>query len=315
MACGSEPGRRYNPLFIYGGVGLGKTHIVNAIGHAIIQRNPRARILYVSAERFTNEFIWSLQNHEINSFRKRYRTDCEVLLMDDIQFLAGREQTQEEFFHTFNALYMQAKQIILTADRKPEQMGNIKDRLISRFMGGLTVDIQLPNYEMRLAILKQKCQRDGCEVGEKELDLIASQVQSNTRELEGSLIQIIARAKTANQPITTDFISDFFGVKRKEQLTNITPKKILSEVAKTSELRIKDITGQSRKAPITKARQIAMYLMRKDLELPLIHIGKLFGDRDHTTVMHSVDKIERMFTTNQELRHEVSSLRTTLFRQ
>ena len=309
-----NPGQTYNPLFVYGGVGVGKTHLMQAIGHTLISRNPEIKVLYANAETFTNDLVASLQNKTTQNFKKKYRqVDC--LLIDDIQFIAGKEYSQEEFFHTFNSLYMSGKQIILTADRRPEEMAKLEARLISRFMGGLTVDIQSPDYEMRMAILKQKCAQKQKKIKEEVLNFIADQMETNARELEGILIQITSQAEANQEEIDLEFVRRFFGIKKKTQIREVTPQKIVSTVAKTSGFRVKDLLGDSRKAPLVKARHIAMYLLRKDLELPLMKIGEMFSNRDHTTVMYATDKIERFFTTNQELRHEVMSARNLLFKQ
>lgn len=310
----NNPGKAYNPFFIYGGVGVGKTHLMQAIGHAICQKHPDFKIIYTPAETFTNDLIASLRDKTVQNFKKKYR-EIDGLLIDDIQFIAGKEYSQEEFFHTFNSLYMSGKQIILTADRRPEEMAKVEDRLISRFLGGLTVDIQSPDYEMRIAILKQKCAQREKEVKEEVLDFIANQVESNARELEGILIQILTQSEATQTEIDLDFVRKFFGFKKKEKIRKITPQTVLFQVAKSSGFKTKDLIGLSRKAPLVKARHLAMYLLRNDLELPLMKIGEIFGNRDHTTVIHATEKVERLFTNNQDLRHEVMNLRSSLFKQ
>jgi len=310
----TNPGKAYNPFFIYGGVGVGKTHLMQAIGHALGDHFPKFKILYAPAETFTNNLIASLQDKTTQKFKKKYR-EVDVLLIDDIQFIAGKEYSQEEFFHTFNSLYMTGKQIVLTADRRPEEIAKIEDRLISRFLGGLTVDIQPPDYEMRMAILKQKCRQREKEIKEEVLDFVANQVESNARELEGTLIQILTQAEANQTEISLDFVRNFFGLKKKDKIKKITPQTILSTVAKLTGFKIKDLIGSSRKAPLVRARHMAMYLLRNDLELPLMRVGEIFGGRDHTTVMHASDKIEHLFSTNQDLRHEVMSIRNSLFKQ
>lgn len=310
----NDPGKAYNPFFIYGGVGVGKTHLMQAIGHEISNQTPETRVLYVTAETFTNNLIASLQNKTTQKFKEKYRK-VDVLLIDDIQFIAGKEYSQEEFFHTFNALYMKGKQIILTADRRPEEMARVEERLISRFLGGLTVDIQLPDYEMRVAILKQKCREKGKTVKEEILDFVASQVESNTRELEGTLMQILTRAEATGEEINLNWVRGFFGLKKEQQIKKVTPQRVVSLVAKSNGFRVSELTGNSRKAPLVKARHLAMYLLRNDLELPLMRIGEMFGNRDHTTVMHATDKMERQFLANQGLRQELMGLRNNLFKQ
>ncbi|HUW21196.1 MAG TPA: chromosomal replication initiator protein DnaA [Candidatus Bathyarchaeia archaeon] len=310
----TKPGKAYNPFFIYGGVGVGKTHLMQAIGHAITNQFPSFKIIYAPAETFTNNLISSLQNKTIQSFKKKYR-EVDVLLIDDIQFIAGKEYSQEEFFHTFNALYMNGKQVVLTADRRPEEIAKIEERLISRFLGGLTVDVQQPDYEMRMAILKQKCQQREKQVNEEVLDFIANQVESNARELEGILTQILAQAEAVKTEIGLDFVRKFFGLKKIDKIKKITAQQVLSIVSKSTGFKTNDLIGTSRKASLVKARHMAMYLIRKDLGLPLMKTGEIFGNRDHTTIMHATDKMERLFTTNQDIRHEIMSLRNNLFKQ
>ncbi|MFC1789889.1 chromosomal replication initiator protein DnaA [Patescibacteria group bacterium] len=309
-----NPGQAYNPFFIYGGVGVGKTHLMQAIGFEIWQQNQSAKVLYATAETFTTQLIASLQEKTVQKFKKKYR-EVDVFLVDDIQFIAGKEYSQEEFFHTFNSLYMRGKQIVLTADRRPEEIGQIEDRLISRFLGGLTVDVQAPDYEMRMAILKQKSRHRNKQVKEEVLDFIANQVESNARELEGTLIQVITQAETNQQELNLEFTKNFFGIKKKSQIRKITPQRIIAQVAKKNGFKIKELVGPSRKAPLIKARHIAMYLLRNDLELPLVKIGQIFANRDHTTVMHATEKIDRLFANNQELRHEIMSVRNIVFKQ
>jgi len=305
-----NPGQTYNPFFVWGGVGVGKTHLIQAIGNAIAQEYPQFKILYATAETFTNELVDALQNKTITKFKRKYR-QCDVLLVDDIQFIAGKEYSQEEFFHTFNSLYLSGKQIILTSDRKPEEISPLEDRLISRFMGGLTVDIQPPDYEMRLAILKQKAREKDFPVPEDVLSFLAETIESNAREIEGALFQLIIRAQSEHQEINLDFARQFLGL-RKKATKKILPRSVLAKTARYFSFKTNDLCGKSRKAELVTARHIAMYLLRKDLGLPLIKIGQLLGGKDHTSVLYAIEKIEREFSTNQNLRHQITAIRNNL---
>ncbi len=304
-----NPGRKYNPLFIYGGVGLGKTHLMHAIGHALLDKYPDFTILYVSAETFVNDLISSLKSKKTPAFKKRYRS-CDVLLVDDIQFISGKESTQEEFFHTFNELYMAEKQIILTSDRPPNEIPRIEDRLTSRFLGGLTVDIQPPDLEMRLGILQQKIKNLGIRAENEALELIAEKITSNVRELEGELKKILATAEIKKQDITAELVREFFGQEKTgfSRSKRVRPTSIISRTAKYYELSGSEIRGKSRKAPIVHARHMAMYLLKTELELPLEKIGDLFGGRDHTTVMHGVEKIRLMAARDEKVKRELKDV-------
>jgi len=304
------PGNAYNPFFIWGGVGMGKTHLIQAIGNAITEQHPQLKVLYVAAETFTNELVHALQNKSITKFKEKYRTR-DVLLVDDIQFIAGKEYSQEEFFHTFNSLYLSGHQIILTSDRKPEEIQPLEDRLISRFMGGLTVDIQPPDFEMRLAILKQKSKERNISVPEETLSFLAETIKSNARELEGALFQLINKAQSNNQEITPETARTLFGFKKK-QTRRISSRSVLAKTARYFSFKTKDLCGKSRKAEIVIARHVAMYVLRKDLNLPLIKIGELLGGKDHTTVIYAIKKIEQQFSVNQNLRHQIATIRKNL---
>jgi len=292
VAAASSRTRRYNPLFIYGGVGLGKTHLVNAVGHRALEDNPGLRILFLSAERFTNEFIWALQNHRINEFRERYRNGCDVLLMDDIQFLAGREQTQEEFFHTFNALYHADRQIVVTSDVYPQQIPEMEERLISRFQWGLVADIQAPELDTRIAILKAKAEQEHILLGDDVALFLAQIVKSNVRELEGTLLRLAVKAELGERPIDLEFA--------KEALRGVLPK---SETATTVEdiqravcdyfsIRLADLKSHRRHRAVSFPRMVAMYLCRQRLGTSFPELGDRFGGKDHTTVMSAVRKID-----------------------
>ena len=300
VACGSDPGSRYNPLFIYGGVGLGKTHLVNAIGHAIGQRNPRSRILYVSAEQFTNEFIWSLQNHQINTFRERYRRQCDVLLMDDIQFLAGREQTQEEFFHTFNALYHSDKQIVVTSDVYPHQISEMQERLISRFQSGMVADVQAPELDTRIAILQQKAEGEGIELQSEVALFLAQTVRSNVRELEGTLLRIAVRAELLGLPMDLELAKETMRAAVPNQDTETSVEDIQRIACGYFGIRLADLKSRRRHRAVSFPRMIAMYICRQRLGTSYPELGERFGGKDHTTVISAVRKISGLIEDQDE---------------
>jgi chromosomal replication initiator protein len=300
VACGSDPGSRYNPLFIYGGVGLGKTHLVNAIGHAIVQRNPRAKILYLSAERFTNEFIWSLQNHQINAFRERYRSQCDVLLMDDIQFLAGREQTQEEFFHTFNALYHSDKQIVVTSDVYPQQIAEMQERLISRFQSGMVADVQAPELDTRIAILQKKAESEDIVLPSEVALFLAQTVRSNVRELEGTLLRIAVRAELLGLPIDLELAKETLRAVAPNQDTAMTVEDIQRIACGYFGIRLADLKSRRRHRAVSFPRMIAMYICRQRLGTSYPELGERFGGKDHTTVISAVRKIGGLIEAQDE---------------
>ena len=306
-----SPGRKYNPLFIYGGVGLGKTHLMHAVGHKLYEAHPDWKIMYISAETFGNDLIASLQSKKTTSFKKRYRS-CDLLLVDDVQFIAGKEYTQEEFFHTFNELYMSERQIILTSDRPPQEIARIEERLSSRFMGGLTVDIQPPDYEMRVAILQQKNQEMGTEARTEAIALIAERAQTNIRELEGIFRKIAAMADTRGGELTGEVVREFFGIEKERRIQRVRPNSIVAKTAQYYEYKTGELAGKSRRAPLVHARHIAMYLIKDELAMPFAQIGEIFGGRDHTTVMHGVEKVEKSIQANPELAKQVADIRQLL---
>lgn len=307
-----NPGTTYNPFFVWGGVGVGKTHLVQAVGHEIIKKNPSKKVLYATAETFANDLVNALREKTVSAFKRKYRQP-DVLIIDDVQFIAGKEYIQEEFFHTFNSLYIAEKQIILTSDRKPEEIRQVEDRLISRFMGGLTVDIQPPDFEMRVAIIKQKAEQKGVVIPEDAVSFIAETIQSNARELEGSLSQIIAKAQSQKTQITLEFVKEFFGIKRASRQRKVHYRRIISVVAKTFNIKTSELCGKTRKKQIALARHIAAYLLRKELQMPLKRVGELLGGRDHTTIMHAEEKIERAFSTNQQIRHQIIQIQKAIY--
>jgi chromosomal replication initiator protein len=300
VACGSDPGRRYNPLFIYGGVGLGKTHLVNAIGHMILQRNPRARVVYVSAERFTNEFIWSLQNHEISAFRQRYRNQCDVLLMDDIQFLAGREQTQEEFFHTFNALYHCDRQIVVTSDVNPQHMPETQERLISRFQSGMVADVQAPELDTRIAILQTKAECESISLPSEVALFLAQMIRSNVRELEGTLLRIAVKAELLGLPINLELAKEALRALIPNQDTATTVEDVQRIVCGYFGIRLADLKSRRRHRAVSFPRMIAMYVCRHRLGTSYPELGERFGGKDHTTVLSAVRKIGGLVEAQDE---------------
>lgn len=312
QAIVQNPGTSYNPFFVWGGVGVGKTHLIQAVGHAVLEKYPHSKIIYCPSESFTNELIQALRNKTITAFKNKYRS-ADLLLVDDIQFIAGKEYTQEEFFHTFNALYLAGKQIILTSDRRPEEIPKIEERLTSRFMGGLTVDIQPPDFEMRVAILKARCQERGAQLEEQAVSLLAQMVASNTRELEGILSQILTQASANKQEPDLDFIKNFFGVKNKNRQKSVSPRNILLAVSQHFKTKMPDLLGNSRRKELVLPRQIAMYLLREEIKIPLVEVGEILGGRDHTTIIHGVRKIGQKFTMDSNLRHEIMLIKQTLY--
>lgn len=297
QGASKSPGTRYNPLFIYGGVGLGKTHLMHAVGHVIYKDHPNWDIMYISAETFGSDLIASLQSKKTAQFKKKYRAP-NVLLIDDVQFIAGKEYIQEEFFHTFNELYMSQRQIILTSDRPPQEISKLEERLSSRFMGGLMVDVQTPDFETRMAILTQKCESLGVTVPGDALSLVAERAITNIRELEGTLQGILSKAMADRTDVTSDLVREFFGAEKERRTQRVRPSTIISKTAQYFSYKPSDLTGSSRKAPLATARHTAMYVLYTDMNIPYEQIGMLFGGRDHTTVMHAVEKITERLKTD-----------------
>lgn len=308
LAVAESPAKAYNPLFIYGGVGLGKTHLMHAIGHYILQNNPRSRVVYVSSEKFTNELINSIKDDKNVEFRNKYR-NVDVLLIDDIQFIAGKERTQEEFFHTFNALHEANKQIILSSDRPPKEIPTLEDRLRSRFEWGLIADIQPPDFETRIAILKKKADVENLNVSNDVMVYIATKIKSNIRELEGALIRIVAYSSLTNKEITVDLaaeaLKDIISNKHSKQ---VTIDLIIDVVASYYSLRIEDFKSQRRTRNVAYPRQIAMYLCRKLTDTSLPKIGEEFGGRDHTTVIHAYEKINEGLKNDESLQEAINEI-------
>ncbi|MBX3047391.1 MAG: chromosomal replication initiator protein DnaA [Anaerolineales bacterium] len=309
MSVAENPGKSYNPLFLYGRVGLGKTHLLRAIGYAAQQRG--LRVLYVSSEEFTNDLISAIRSQTTPAFRDKYRS-ADVLLIDDIQFIAGKESTQEEFFHTFNTLHGQNKQIVVTSDRSPKGFLTLEERLRSRFEWGLLADIQPPDYETRLAILRSNAEKLGRPVPAEVLEVIAERMQSNIRELEGALNRIVAYAYLRDVPLTADLVDGALADMLPEP-QSLSPENIVEAVAKTFNQPMDKLLSRDRSAPVALARQVAMYLLREEARLSLPMIGEVLGGRDHTTVMHGYEKISDLIETDERLRRQVSDLRDQLY--
>ncbi len=293
QAISKDPGKAYNPLFLYGGVGLGKTHLMHAIGHHILQTNPRARVLYTSSEKFINEFIDSLRFERMNQFRQKYRSlDC--LLIDDIQFLVNKESSQEEFFYTFNTLYDSRKQIVITSDRPPKEIPTLQERLITRFEWGVVADIQAPELETRIAILRDKADAENLFVPDDVLLFLASHIRSNIRELEGSLTRVVAHASLTGVPLTVDSATTVLRdvMAREQAAAPVSIEKIQEVVARHYHLEMHDMKSKRRTDAIAFPRQIAMYLARTLTDMSTTQIGDHFGGKDHTTVMHATQKIK-----------------------
>lgn len=308
LAVAESPAKAYNPLFIYGGVGLGKTHLMHAIGHFIAQNTPKIRVSYVSSEKFTNELINSIKDDKNTEFRNKYR-NVDVLLIDDIQFIAGKERTQEEFFHTFNALYEANKQIIISSDRPPKEIPTLEDRLRSRFEWGLIADIQPPDFETRMAILKKKADVDNLEIPNEVLVYIATKIKSNIRELEGALIRLVAYSSLTNREINEDLASEALkDIISNRQSKQVTIELIQDIVSSYYNLKIEDFKSQRRTRNISYPRQIAMYLSRKLTDISLPKIGDEFGGRDHTTVIHAYEKISENLKDDEALKDTINDI-------
>jgi chromosomal replication initiator protein len=313
QAVAKSPGTKYNPLFIYGGVGLGKTHLMQAVGNDILRRDSSKRIEYITIESFTNEFINSISKKKSESFVEKYR-NVDVLIIDDMQFLAGKEKTQDEFFHTFNALHQANKQIIISSDKPPKQLVMLEDRLISRFEMGITVDIQPPDLETRSAIIQSKANSQGIDLPLEVIDFIARHAQSNIRELEGTLTKVLADCEHRKAEPTLARVQQILAaeVAARPKLKPLSPKSIIDRVAAYFDLRDADITGAKRDKEIVVPRQITMYLMRHEMELSFPKIAAAVGGRDHTTAMHSVAKIERLVEQDENLRSDIQAIRERL---
>jgi chromosomal replication initiator protein len=309
MAVTEIPAASYNPLFVYGGVGLGKTHLLHAIGHTCLAQG--LRVLYVSSEEFTNDLIEAIRSRTTEAFREKYRT-ADVLLVDDIQFIAGKEATQEEFFHTFNALHGTGRQIVVSSDRTPKAMSTLEERLCSRFEWGLIADIQPPDFETRIAILRTKAETCGSAVPDEILALIANHIRSNIRELEGALNRVVALSRLTHQPLTPE-IAEAALNSLLPQRSRLTPEQIVEAVARHFDVEVTALQGTSRSQVIARPRQIAMYLIRAETGASLPQIGDMLGGRDHTTVLYGCARIAEKIEEDTDLRREVVALRQMLY--
>ena len=312
-AAGGGGARRYNPLFICGGTGLGKTHLMHAIANRVHDERAGARILYLSAERFTNEFITAIQHHKMDDFRARYRSQCDVLLVDDIQFLAGREQTQEEFFHTFNALHAIDRQIVVTSDKYPQNLERMEERLVSRFSWGLVADIQVPELETRVAIVRNKAAIEGFELGDDVALFLAQMIRSNVRELEGTLIRLAAKSSLTGQRVDLAFArAEISAASPSLRAQTMGVEDTQRAVRHRRHLRSIDLTSKDRHKSVAFARHVAMYLCKQRLKCSFPEIGRAFGNRDHTTVMSAVRKIESQRDTDPQVRAHIEALERRL---
>jgi chromosomal replication initiator protein len=307
-AVAEIPANKYNPLFIYGGVGLGKTHLVHAIGHRIREKHPQWRILYLKTETFMNEYINCIRNGKIDEFRRKYRERCDVLLMDDIQVLAGKDRTQDEFFHTFNSLFESHRQIVLTADKYPHEIPDLEERLRSRFQSGLIADIQPPELETRIAILKKKAEMDDINLPDDVAIYLATNIKSNVRELEGLLIRVAAFAGLQEQPITIEFAKETLKNFLTQAAHSLTVEAVQKEVANYFNVKLADLKSPKRHQAIARPRQIAMYLARKLCKASYPELGQRFGGKDHTTVLSACRKIEELVQSDAKTRHTVEEL-------
>jgi len=312
LAVTEAIGCKYNPLFIYGGVGLGKTHLLHAIGNGARQRRPGARICYLSSEQFMNEFVSALAGARMDAFRRRFRRDCDLLLMDDIQFIAGKDRTQDEFFHTFNSLYDDNRQIVLTSDKYPQEIPDLEERLRSRFQWGLIADIQAPELETRIAILKRKADDEGIPLPNDVALFLAGAIKSNIRELEGSLINLAAHASLENRRIDLAFARETLNKVIALHQTVLTVDNVQHTVCKHFNISLGDLKGTRRQRSVAFPRQVAMYLCRKALGSSYPEIGQQFGGKDHTTAMAAVRKIQRLVSEDVEIRSRIEALERLL---
>ncbi len=314
VAVSQNLGKIYNPLFIYGGVGLGKTHLIQSIGNEILRKDPNFKVKYITSERFTSELISSLQEQKINEFKEYYQK-IDILIIDDIQFISGKEKTQEEFFHIFNYLYQLNKQIVLSSDRPPKAIQILEERLRSRFEGGMIADVSKPDLETRLAILQKKVADENLEINQEALNFIATNIKNNIRELEGALNRLIVSAQLTKKEITLEFatnqLSELISSGKKK---GITYKQILKAISSFYDITIDDLILKNRKKEVVRPRQIAMYLMRSELQFSYPGIGEKLGGRDHTTAIHAYEKISKNLLSDEKLSEEVSQIREQIYK-
>jgi chromosomal replication initiator protein len=312
MAAAGVAGRRHNPLFICGGTGLGKTHLVHAIAHRVREERPDARIVYISAERFVNEFVQALTDQRMNDFRGRYRERCDLLLVDDIHFLAGKTQTQEEFFHAFNALHQASKQIVVTSDKYPQQLDKMEERLVSRFQWGLVADIHAPELETRVAIIRKKAQLENIELPDDVCLYVAQSIRSNVRELEGTLIRLAAKASLLQKPVELAFVRTEIALAGATRPNEASVEDIQRLVCHHFKLRSTDLLSKDRHKSIAFARHVAMYLCKQRLKCSFPELGRAFGNRDHTTVISAVRKVDALRVSDPEVRAHIEALERRL---
>ncbi|MDD5606022.1 MAG: chromosomal replication initiator protein DnaA [Patescibacteria group bacterium] len=313
QSVAKQPGLNYNPLFIYGGVGLGKTHLLQAIGNEVLKNNKKARVVYVTSEKFTNEMVEAIREKDTRKFKEKYRkVDC--LLIDDVQFLAGKEQTQEEFFHTFNALYNDGRQIVLTSDRPPKAISALEDRLRSRFESGMIADISIPSFETRLAILHTKLAEKGREMDEGILSYIAKLAKNNVRELEGALNRVAAFSDLNDAPATLEDAKNLLGgIMSAPGRKVVRPSEIIKAVSNHFNIKKEDLSGRKKTREVVTARQILVYLLREELDMPYKQIGSEIGGRDHTTIMHDYNKMKGLLLQNDFLGEEIVNIKNKLY--
>ena len=312
LAVAESPGVAYNPLYLYGGAGLGKTHLMHSIGHFILERNPNAKVLYVTSEEFTNEVIESIRSGNasaMNKLREKYRT-IDVLMVDDVQFIIGKESTQEEFFHTFNALHSAGKQIILTSDKPPKDMETLEDRIRSRFEWGLIADIGTPDYETRMAILRRKVEADDMKLSDEILNYIATNIKSNIRELEGALNKLLAYSNLEKTDITMEIaMKELQNIITPDKPREITPQLVIEVVTEHFNISLDQMISKNRSNEIARPRQIAMYLCKNMTDIPLDSIGQLLGGRDHSTIIHGIKKIADEYESNENTRNLIETIK------
>jgi chromosomal replication initiator protein len=311
QAVAQKPGTKYNPLFLYGGVGIGKTHLIQAVGNTISAKNPDAKILYISTEQFVQEFVDALRFRKTAAFARHYRT-ADVLIVDDIQFIAGKEKVQEEFFHTFNVLHEANKQIILSSDKPPKDIPTLEDRLRSRFVGGMGIDMQIPDFETRCAIVQAKSEQHDTELENEVVEYLATSLHTNIRELEGALNQLLAYCEMRGLEPTLAIASSLLNVS-KTRPKHLSAKQIIERTARHFQVPVEDIIGPKRDKDIVVPRQIAMYILRNELKLSFPKIARELGRKDHTTAIHSVDKIDRELRSDESLRMAISDIREHLY--